>query len=217
MLVVGRSNSSRGRTCTCHSTTSLVGPDPGAWHVTPGSLGCDNGSLTRCAGPAGEDGESQRACSISFTGCCWPNWATLTSLTGRGRCSTAPTSGRSEGRQDGRKPGRPRTARKQAPCGLRRPGDPTRVSLTGGNAHHVTRLLPLIDAIPRRRRQTGPPRRLPRTLLADRGTTSTATGGRCVYGVRAHRPAHRVSSLCPLLAGVGYAGGPTARSRARQV
>lgn len=48
-------------------------------------------------------------------------------------------------------------------------GVPLAISLTGGNRHDVTQLLPLVDGLEpvggRRRR----PRRLPRELLADRG------------------------------------------------
>jgi hypothetical protein len=43
------------------------------------------------------------------------------------------------------------------------------VTLTAGNAHDVTQLLPLVDAIPPLRGKPGRPRRRPRVLAADRG------------------------------------------------
>jgi transposase len=43
------------------------------------------------------------------------------------------------------------------------------VSLTGGNRHDVTQLMPLLDAIPRIRGLRGRPRHHPRRLFADRG------------------------------------------------
>jgi IS5 family transposase len=41
--------------------------------------------------------------------------------------------------------------------------------LTGGNAHDVTQLLALVDAIPAVRGRRGRPRHRPEVLLADRG------------------------------------------------
>lgn len=43
------------------------------------------------------------------------------------------------------------------------------MSLTGGNRHDVTQLMPLLDAIPRIRGLRGRPRHRPRRLFADRG------------------------------------------------
>jgi transposase len=43
------------------------------------------------------------------------------------------------------------------------------VTLTGGNRHDVTQLLPLLDAVPPIRGRRGRPRRKPRELFADRG------------------------------------------------
>jgi transposase len=48
-------------------------------------------------------------------------------------------------------------------------GTPLAVSLTGGNRHDVTQLMPLVDAIPRIRGLRGRPRHRPRRLFADRG------------------------------------------------
>jgi transposase len=48
-------------------------------------------------------------------------------------------------------------------------GTPLQVSLTGGNRHDVTQLLPLVDALPAIRGTVGTPRRRPRILYADRG------------------------------------------------
>jgi transposase len=47
-------------------------------------------------------------------------------------------------------------------------GVPLRVSLTGGNRHDVTQLLPLIHAVPPIRGLRGRPRRRPRVVYADR-------------------------------------------------
>jgi transposase len=49
-----------------------------------------------------------------------------------------------------------------------RHGTPLAVTLTGGNRHDVTQLLPLLDAIPSIRGLRGRPRRKPRRLYADR-------------------------------------------------
>ncbi|MGV9884078.1 IS5 family transposase [Streptomyces sp. NPDC003006] len=48
-------------------------------------------------------------------------------------------------------------------------GIPLAVSLTGGNHHGVTQLLPLVDKIPVVAGRVGRPRRRPDALLADRG------------------------------------------------
>jgi hypothetical protein len=48
-------------------------------------------------------------------------------------------------------------------------GVPLTVSLTGGNAHDITQLLPLFDAIPAVGGKRGRPSRRPMLLLADRG------------------------------------------------
>ncbi|MFE9055794.1 IS5 family transposase [Streptomyces mutabilis] len=50
-----------------------------------------------------------------------------------------------------------------------RRGTPLVVSLTGGNRHDVTQLLPLLDAVPRIRGMRGRPRSKPKRLFADRG------------------------------------------------
>lgn len=50
-----------------------------------------------------------------------------------------------------------------------RHGTPLAISLTSGNRHGVTRLMPLLDAIPHIRGLRGRPRHRPRRLFADRG------------------------------------------------
>ncbi|MGF0168311.1 IS5 family transposase [Streptomyces koyangensis] len=50
-----------------------------------------------------------------------------------------------------------------------RHGTPLAVTLTGGNRHDVTQLLPLLDAVPPIRGLRGRPRRKPRRLYAGRG------------------------------------------------
>src|SRR5690606_30499696 len=46
---------------------------------------------------------------------------------------------------------------------------PLAVTLTGGNRHDVTQLIPLIDAVPPIRGRRGRPARRPRRIYADRG------------------------------------------------
>ncbi|WP_405969099.1 IS5 family transposase [Streptomyces sp. NBC_00988] len=48
-------------------------------------------------------------------------------------------------------------------------GTPLAVSVTGGNRHDVTQLIPLLEAIPRIRGLRGRPRNRPKRLYADRG------------------------------------------------
>src|SRR5690606_36262548 len=48
-------------------------------------------------------------------------------------------------------------------------GIPLAVSLTGGNRHDSTQLIPLVDAIPKIRGKRGRPRQRPRWLYGDRG------------------------------------------------
>jgi transposase len=48
-------------------------------------------------------------------------------------------------------------------------GVPLQVSLTGGNRHDVTQLLPLVDSLPKIRGVVARPGRKPRRLYADRG------------------------------------------------
>ncbi|WP_411146973.1 IS5 family transposase [Streptomyces sp. x-80] len=50
-----------------------------------------------------------------------------------------------------------------------RHGTPLAVTLTGGNRHDVTQLMPLLDAVPRIRGLRGRPLHRPRRLFADRG------------------------------------------------
>lgn len=50
-----------------------------------------------------------------------------------------------------------------------RRGTALAVSLTGGNGHDVTQLMPLLDPIPRTRGLRGRPRSKPKRLFADRG------------------------------------------------
>ena len=48
-------------------------------------------------------------------------------------------------------------------------GIPLAWSVTGGNRHDVTQLIPLVDAVPAVRGKVGRPRRRPERLTADRG------------------------------------------------
>ena len=63
------------------------------------------------------------------------------------------------------------------------------MTLTGGNRHDVTQLLPLVDAIPPIRGRRGRPRRRPRYLLADRG-----------YDHLAYRRALAARGITPIIA-----------------
>ncbi|MEW2297916.1 IS5 family transposase [Streptomyces sp. NPDC006743] len=63
----------------------------------------------------------------------------------------------------------PRPFRLQVPPDRRPARIPLAVTLTGGNRHDVTQLLPLLDAAPPVRGLRGRPRRNPRRLYADRG------------------------------------------------
>ena len=68
-------------------------------------------------------------------------------------------------------------------------GIPLACLLTGANAHDVTQLLPLVEAIPAIRGVVGRPPRRPAVLLADRG-----------YDSQAHRLALRTLGIRPLIA-----------------
>ena len=68
-------------------------------------------------------------------------------------------------------------------------GTPLACLLTSANAHDVTQLLPLVEAIPAIRGVVGRPRRRPTVLLADRG-----------YDSQAHRQALRTLGIRPLIA-----------------
>jgi transposase len=68
-------------------------------------------------------------------------------------------------------------------------GVPLACLLTGANAHDVTQLLPLVEAILAIRGVVGRPRRRPTVLLADRG-----------YDSQAHRQVLRTLGIRPLIA-----------------
>ncbi len=68
-------------------------------------------------------------------------------------------------------------------------GVPLACLLTGANAHDVTQLLPLVEAVPAIRGVVGRPRCRPTALLADRG-----------YDSQAHRQALRTLGIRPLIA-----------------
>ncbi|WP_435053204.1 IS5 family transposase [Kitasatospora phosalacinea] len=75
-------------------------------------------------------------------------------------------------------------------------GTPLAVTLTGGNRHDVTQLLPLLDAIPPIRGLRGRPRRRPRRLFADRG-----------YDFDKYRRLLRKRGIKPMIARRGAAHG----------
>ena len=68
-------------------------------------------------------------------------------------------------------------------------GIPLATLLTGANAHDVTQLLPLVDAIPPIRGKPGRPRQKPEALQGDRG-----------YDSEPHRQALRDRQITPVLA-----------------
>jgi transposase len=76
-------------------------------------------------------------------------------------------------------------------------GVPLAVSLTAANAHDVTQLLPLVDAIPPVRGKRGRPRQRPVMLVADRG-----------YDFDRYRRALRSRGIRPQIARRGVMHGP---------
>ncbi|EOM74571.1 transposase [Rhodococcus rhodnii LMG 5362] len=70
------------------------------------------------------------------------------------------------------------------------------MSLTGGNRHDVTQLMPLVEAIPRIRGRRGRPRNRPRRLFADRG-----------YDYDKYRNLLRGKGITPMIARRGVAHG----------
>lgn len=77
-----------------------------------------------------------------------------------------------------------------------RHGTPLSVTLTGGNRHDVTQLLPLLNAVPPIRGRRGRPRLKPRRLYADRG-----------YDFDKYRRLLRKRGIKPLIARRGVAHG----------
>ncbi|WP_423247227.1 IS5 family transposase [Streptomyces pratisoli] len=77
-----------------------------------------------------------------------------------------------------------------------RHGTPLAVTLTSGNRHDVTQLMPLLDAIPSIRGLRGRPRHKPRRLYADRG-----------YDFDKYRRLLRQRGIKPLIARRGVAHG----------
>lgn len=88
-------------------------------------------------------------------------------------------------------------------------GTPITVTLTGGNRHDVTQLIPLLDALPAIGGRPGRPWRKPPRLYADRG-----------YDYDKHRRLLRARGIVPAIAhrgvahgsGLGVTRGPVERS-----
>lgn len=78
-----------------------------------------------------------------------------------------------------------------------RHGTPLAVSLTDGNRHDVTQLVPFLDAIPRIRGRCGRPRHKSKALYADRG-----------YDFRKYRRLLWVRSIVPKIARRGARTAP---------
>jgi hypothetical protein len=68
-----------------------------------------------------------------------------------------------------------------------RHGTPLAVSLTGGNRHDVTQLIPLLDAIPRIRGLRGRPRHSRSACTPTEATTSASTADLCGPAVSSRR------------------------------
>ncbi len=68
-------------------------------------------------------------------------------------------------------------------------GIPLAVTLTSGNRHDSTQLIPLVDAIPKLRGKRGRPHQRPRWLYADRA-----------YDSNPHRQALRARGITPRIA-----------------
>src|SRR5690606_27893279 len=94
-----------------------------------------------------------------------------------------------------------------SPVDLSRPGSkhhlitdagaiPLAVTLTGGNRHDVTQLIPLIDAVPPIRGRRGRPARRPRRIYADRG-----------YDHDKYRRLVRARGITPVIARRGHPHG----------
>jgi transposase len=75
-------------------------------------------------------------------------------------------------------------------------GTPLQVTLTGGNRHDVTQLLPLVDSLPKIRGTVGRPRQKPKRLYADRG-----------YDFDKYRRELRARGITPKIARRGIAHG----------
>lgn len=102
---------------------------------------------------------------------------------------TVHTSGRSRGAETGSSPvdrGRAGSKHHLLTDGA---GLPLAITLTGGNRHDVTQLLPLIDAVPVIRGKRGHPFTRPRRLYADRA-----------YDSEQHRQALRARKIVPKIA-----------------
>jgi transposase len=73
-------------------------------------------------------------------------------------------------------------------------GIPLAASLTGGNRHDVTELMPLVDKVPRVKGIRGRPRQRPRRIYADRG-----------YDFDTYRRELRAKGITPVIARRGTA------------
>lgn len=112
---------------------------------------------------------TEAAFGRSCTRCCWRSCGQRVCWTWTTPRLTARTSGHSKGADTGPSPvDRARPGSKHHLI-VDRHGTPLAVSLTGGNRHDVTQLMPLLDAIPPIRGLRGRPRSRPRRLFADRG------------------------------------------------
>lgn len=116
-------------------------------------MGCGSGSSRYCR-------ESNASTGIRDASA----WRTGRCCAGSCSCSTPGSCG--GGRPA---PGGPGRDRQQAPPDCRSARIPLAVTLTGGDRNDVTRLIPLVEAVPPIRGKRGQPLQRPRHLYADRG------------------------------------------------
>ncbi|MFG2105105.1 IS5 family transposase [Micromonospora echinaurantiaca] len=107
-----------------------------------------------------------------------------------------------KGGQNRSEPGRPPPSGLETPRHHRRGRHPPRATLTGGNRHDVTQLLPLVDKVPRIKGIRGRPRQRPGRIYADRG-----------YDYDIYRRQLRDRGITPVIArrGTGHGSGLGAR------
>jgi transposase len=116
--------------------------------------------------------EWQRAgvCGSGCMRCYWRGCGPRARSSGRTRSPTPAMCRRKRGLRDGREPVDRAQKRVEAPLSWSSArGIPLAWTVTGGNRHDITQLIPLVDAMPPVRGRVGRPRLRPERLTADRG------------------------------------------------
>jgi hypothetical protein len=112
---------------------------------------------------------SGHGCGSDCTRCCSANCMRPASSSGRGRWPTPVTCRRKRGSETGPSPvDRARNGSKHHLL-VDATGIPLAWTVTGGNRHDITQLIPLLDSVPPVAGRVGRPRRRPQRLTADRG------------------------------------------------